>query len=145
MKKQVEKLDEEADLAEVMNSSPDRSPEKGGFGGGSMRIKKKKTKMCPTLLEKGSCPLVRERDREKRCQFAHNPIELDLIPAETKMKNLTGVIQQQNMKMRNMKPIEPWKPAKSGEIEHSKLIIKPNSNYSSFNGHDQQKEKEEGR
>ena len=46
MKKQVEKLDEEADFAEVMLSSPERSPEKGELGG-TMKSKKKKTKMCP--------------------------------------------------------------------------------------------------
>ena len=87
MKKQVEKLDEEADLQDA--SSPERSPLKGTEMGGSMRtMKKKKTKMCPTLLDKGSCPLV----KDKKCPFAHNPIELDLIPAETKMKNLNGVI-----------------------------------------------------
>jgi hypothetical protein len=57
MKKQVEKLDEEADFADMaMTSSPDKaSPEKGGgsMGMSSMRSKPKKTKMCPILLEKG--------------------------------------------------------------------------------------------
>jgi len=91
MKKQVEKLDEEADYAEINNNSPERSPEKGGFGG-SMTLKKKKTKMCPSLIEKGTCPSLRNKEKNKLCQFAHNPIELDLIPAETKMKNLNGVI-----------------------------------------------------
>jgi hypothetical protein len=120
MKKQVEKLDEEADFRDNMSSSPERSPLKGGDGTmtGSMRIKKKKTKMCPTLLEKGACPLV----REKKCNFAHNPIELDLIPAETKMKNLNGVIMSQSIKLKNMKPLEPWKPAKAGDIEHTHLM-----------------------
>lgn len=27
----------------------------------------------------------------------------------------------QSMKLKNMKPIEPWRPAKSGDIEHSKF------------------------
>ena len=55
MKKQVEKLDEEADLLETMGaggeSSPDRSPEKGGpiVGENGRRIKPKKTKMCPNI------------------------------------------------------------------------------------------------
>ena len=50
MKKQVEKLDEEADLMEAMGagvaSSP--SPEKGDPNeiGGTIRIKPKKNKMC---------------------------------------------------------------------------------------------------
>ena len=117
MKKQVEKLDEEADYQEA--SSPERSPQKGGDTmTGSMKIKKKKTKMCPTLLDKGACPLV----KEKKCPFAHNPIELDLIPAETKMKNLNGVIMSQSIKLKNMKPLEPWKPAKAGDIEHTHLM-----------------------
>jgi len=38
------------------------------------------------------------------------------------MKNLNGVIQQQNNKLKNMKPIEPWRPAKSGDIEHTHLM-----------------------
>lgn len=72
--------------------------------------------MCPTLQEKGKCPLM----KEKSCPYAHNAIELDLIPVETKMKNLNGVIHSSTVKMKNMKPLEPWKPAKSGDIEHSK-------------------------
>lgn len=118
MKKQVEKLDEEADYADAVGSSPEKS-EKGGMGGTStMRSKAKKTKMCPNILERGFCPLV----KEKKCQFAHNPIELDLIPVETKMKNLNGVIHSQTLKLKNMKPLEPWKPAKAGDIEHTHLM-----------------------
>ena len=87
MKKQVEKMDEEADMLEAFGSSPERSPDKGE-GTNTMKIKPKKTKMCPTLMDKGKCPL----SKDKKCPYAHNPIELDLIPVETKMKNLNGVI-----------------------------------------------------
>ena len=88
MKKQVEKLDEEADYADIGGSSPEKS-EKGTMGGTySMRSKSKRTKMCPNILEKGFCMLV----KDKKCPYAHNPIELDLIPPETKIKNLNGVI-----------------------------------------------------
>ncbi len=94
MKKQVEKLDEEAELLETMQgggeSSPDRSPEKGTsalVGENGRRIKPKKTKMCPNISQIGKCKLS-----PSRCPYAHNPIELDLIPVETKMKNLQGVI-----------------------------------------------------
>jgi hypothetical protein len=46
MKKQVEKLDEEADLAEAFGTgSPSGSPSKGG-NNASMRSKSKKVKMC---------------------------------------------------------------------------------------------------
>mgnify|MGYP003340478923 CR=1 FL=1 len=88
MKKQVEKLDEEADMLEAMQggeSSPERSPDKGTgmFGESGRKLKHKKTKMCPNIAQVGKCKLS-----PSRCPYAHNPIELDLIPAETKMKNL---------------------------------------------------------
>jgi len=38
------------------------------------------------------------------------------------MKNLNGVIMSQSIKLKNMKPLEPWKPAKAGEIEHTHLM-----------------------
>lgn len=47
---------------------------------------------------------------------------MDLIPVETKMKNLQGVIHSQTLKLKNMKPLEPWKPVKSGEIIHTHLM-----------------------
>ena len=72
--------------------------------------------MCPNLTEIGKCNLP-----SYKCHFAHNPIELDLIPVETKMKNLQGVIQSQQQKLKNMKPLEPWRPVKSGEVIHSKF------------------------
>lgn len=82
-------MDEEADLADML-SSPGGSPEKDmNFGGSTAKAKAKKIKMCPSLMEKGICPLLKEK---KPCNFAHNPIELDLIPVETKMRNLNGVI-----------------------------------------------------
>lgn len=140
MKKQVEKLDEEADLMEAMGntgvgSSP--SPEKhdpNELGGGTMRVKTKKNKMCQFIIDKKKCPNIKEVPIDKNnpnslkkkvnmCPNAHNPIELDLITSETRMKNLNGVIQSQTVKMKNMKPIEPWRPAKSGDIEHSKLTF----------------------
>jgi hypothetical protein len=75
MKKQVEKLDEEADLLESMqiggDSSPERSPEKGVglVGENGRRIKPKKTKMCPNISQLGKCKLS-----PSRCPYAHNPI-----------------------------------------------------------------------
>jgi hypothetical protein len=44
--------------------------------------------MCEKILRQEKCHLFKER----KCPYAHNPIELDLIPTETKMKNLNGVI-----------------------------------------------------
>lgn len=72
--------------------------------------------MCPNLQKYGKCKMP----ADKFCRFAHNAIELDLIPIATKMKNLQGVIQSSTQKMKNMKPLEPWRPVKSGEIIHSK-------------------------
>lgn len=111
MKKQVEKLDEEADLLESYGGA--LSPDKPGAG--EKRPKHKRLKMCPNLQTSGKCSLP-----ANRCPYAHNPIQLDLIPVETKMKNLQGVIQSQQQKLKNMKPLEPWRPVKSGEVIHSK-------------------------
>lgn len=61
----------------------------------------------------------------RKCNLAHTPIDLDLIPVETKMKNLQGVIHSQTLKLKNMKPLEPWRPVKSGEIIHSKNNSNP--------------------
>ena len=60
--------------------------------------------------------------------MAHTPIELDLIPVESKVKNLQGVIQSQTLKLKDMQPLEPWKPVKSGEIIHSKSSHTHNTN-----------------
>ena len=140
MKKQVEKLDEEADMMDGFNSSPGQSPEKAGLTSYERRVKVKKTKMCPNLMNNGVCTLP-----NYKCAYAHNPIELDLIPVETKMRNLQGVIQSQTQKLKNMKPIEPWKPVKAGEVIHSKYLSHIfNHHYSSLNGHDYQEQKEEG-
>lgn len=63
MKKQVEKLDEEADFMEAYGSggasSPERSPDKGD-NDGTFKSKPKKTKMCPVLAEKKYCPLAKQ-------------------------------------------------------------------------------------
>ena len=76
-------------MFEVFASSPDKSPEKSMIGENGTKFKPKKTQMCPTQLSTKSC----SQHKEKKCLFAHNPIELDLIPIETKKNNLTGVIQ----------------------------------------------------
>ncbi len=82
MKKQVEKLDEEADLQEALGSpgtSPERSPDKGENG--SIRVKQKKTKMCPILMENKSCPL----SKQSKCQNAHSAMELEKMPPGSKL------------------------------------------------------------
>lgn len=74
--------------------------------------------MCPSIREKGFCAA----HKEGKCQFFHNPIELDLIKPTVKMKNLNSVIQASSQKLKNMKPLEPWRPAKAGAIEHTELM-----------------------
>lgn len=44
--------------------------------------------MCKNLLKNGKCNGI----KDKSCKFAHNAIELTLIPASTKIKNLNAVI-----------------------------------------------------
>lgn len=84
-------------------------------------------------MEKGYCRIVQDKHTQKICPYAHNPIELDCVKPETKIKNLTGVIHSQTLKLKNMKPLEPWKPCKGGEIVHSKFILF--NYYSTFNGY----------
>lgn len=103
MKSQVEILDEEADLLAVGQTVT--------LSG--KKIKPKKNKMCQIYQETGKCKLFKER----KCPYAHNAIELDIIPLDDKVKNLTKVIQSQTVKMKDMKPLEPWRPAKQGKIE----------------------------
>jgi len=38
------------------------------------------------------------------------------------MKNLNAVITASNQKLKNMKPLEPWRPAKAGSIERTELM-----------------------
>lgn len=66
-----------------------------------------KTKMCKKLLETGKCNGL----KDKTCKFAHNAIELSLIPTSTKIKNLNAVITAQNKKLVHNKSLESWVPA----------------------------------
>lgn len=47
----------------------------------------------------------------KNCPHAHNPIELDLIPIQSNITNLQAIVKSQTIKLKNAKPIEPWRPA----------------------------------
>ena len=68
MKKQVEKLDEEADMMEAFGgNSPERTLEKPLAG--ERMPKAKKTKFCPNLKATGKCSLP-----SYKCPYAHNPI-----------------------------------------------------------------------
>lgn len=52
--------------------------------------------MCPSFMKTGKCKDAIARPQSaKTCKFAHNPIELSLIPVSTKIKNLSDVISVQ--------------------------------------------------
>lgn len=108
VKKRVDELDELLDLQEGGQSVD--GIKKGGFGG------LKKTKMCEVVLGGGRCP---EGDN---CGDAHFAIELDLVTLETNIKNLTGMIGTTTKKLKESKPLDPWRPVKSGVVEDTDLM-----------------------
>ena len=67
----------------------------------------RKTVMDPKTGIEGCivCPLG------KKCQHAHNAIELDWTPLEDKIKNLNGVIKAQTHQLKNDRPREAWRPS----------------------------------
>lgn len=42
--------------------------------------------MCPEIMAKRKCK------NGKTCKFAHNPLQLELIPVSKKITNLKGVV-----------------------------------------------------
>ena len=107
LKENVAKLDELAEMAEMFEDGEGQQEEIIGDDGKPIRIKPVKTKMCKRLLEEGKCKGI----KDKSCKFAHNPIELSLIPVTTKIKNLNAVIVAQNKKLVHNKVAESWVPA----------------------------------
>ena len=116
--------------------------------------------MCPEYMEKGACSKLKPKkqardsqsadgspfksfDKSMRCPFAHHPLELDMIATKDKIKNLSSTIRSSSRKLRNMKPIEPWKPAKSGEIEHTHLMDMASNYKSKKEGEDEDEQKKE--
>ena len=106
MKENVTKLDEIADMAEMFEDGEGAPEEMIGDDGQPIKMKPVKTKMCKKLLEHGKCNGI----KDKSCKFAHNAIELSLIPVSTKIKNLNAVIQAQNKKLVHNKVTESWVP-----------------------------------
>lgn len=50
-------------------------------GGNTFKIKQKKTKICPTLIEKKFCPLA----KVPKCPHAHSEYELERMAPGSKM------------------------------------------------------------
>jgi len=69
------------------------------------------TKICQ------ACP------KGSHCPHAHNAIQLDLIPLASNIKNLTGIMKSQTAKLKNNKPVEPWRPCLSFNPALGKLIF----------------------
>lgn len=86
MKKHIEGLEEIAELAEQFGEEgvEENLMEEEGDG---VKFKPRKTKMCPEILAKKKCK------NGRACKFAHNPIQLELIPVSKKISNLKGVVQ----------------------------------------------------
>jgi len=55
-------------------------------------------------------PNSEDRRRLAGCKFAHNPLELELIPLEIKIKNLNGVVERTDKKLRVNRPQRHWVP-----------------------------------
>jgi hypothetical protein len=119
MKDHVTKLDELAEMTEMMGDEAGGGPtEMVDDEGRTVKVKPKKTKMCKTLLETGRCNGI----KDKSCKFAHNPIELSLIPVTTKIRNLNAVITAQKHKLVHNKVLDSWVPAGKQDIREGKCF-----------------------
>lgn len=85
MKKHIEGLEEIAELAEQFGEEGVEENLLDDEAEG-VKFKPRKTKMCPDIMAKRKCK------NGKACKFAHNPIQLELIPVTKKIKNLKGVV-----------------------------------------------------
>ena len=118
MKEHVTKLDELAEMTEMMGDEAGGGPtEIVDDEGRTVKVKPKKTKMCKTLLETGRCNGI----KDKSCKFAHNAIELSLIPVSTKIRNLNAVITAQKHKLVYNKVLDSWVPAGKQDIREGKF------------------------
>ena len=120
MKEHVTKLDELAEMTEMMGDEAGGGPtEIVDDEGRTVKVKPKKTKMCKTLLETGRCNGI----KDKSCKFAHNAIELSLIPVSTKIRNLNAVITAQKHKLVYNKVLDSWVPAGKQDIREGKFQL----------------------
>jgi hypothetical protein len=81
--KLVEEGEEDEDMEPVIELDDNGKPIKPK--------KPTKKKMCPKFMKDGKCAHI--KDKEKPCKFAHNPLELNLIPNSIKVKNLSSVME----------------------------------------------------
>lgn len=61
-----------------------------------------------------------EKCEDPECQFAHNPMEIEFVSNEQKIKNIKTTMMKNKEKLLKCVVREPWRPAKSGLVESSK-------------------------
>ena len=66
--------------------------------------KPKKTQMCKDILEGKVCK------HKKSCKFAHNPIQLELVPISKKIQNLNAVVTSQSRLLHQNQTVDAWIP-----------------------------------
>ncbi len=100
-----------------------------------MRQRKKKkvkvAKMCEIYLKEGTLLFLQPKfinlsgkcNNLEECIYAHNPMELDLVDNEKKIRNLQFTIQHENKKMENSKPPMAWKPTKGKDTLQSTFYL----------------------
>ena len=81
----IDKLRKRVEELEELNELGGEAAGKDGMARTMGFAAPKKTTMCPDLKERGRC-------HNRNCPHAHFPIELDLVPLDTNIKNLQGII-----------------------------------------------------
>jgi len=105
IKEKITKLEEMADMEEMIGSDQE-APEMFDDDGKPIKVKIQKKKMCESMLKTGKC-----KNTAKKCKYAHNPIELELLGASTKISNLQTAVRSLDKSMRSNKSTMDWLPA----------------------------------
>ena len=118
IKEKITKLEEMADMEDMFGDDGEEPPEMLDDEGKPIKMKTIKKKMCESIRKTGKC-----KNTAKTCKFAHNPIELELIPASTKISNLTNVVRGLDKSMRANKSMQDWIPPSDGRTEDCKYNL----------------------
>ena len=104
LKKNIEGLEEIAELAEQFGEEGVEENLINEEEEGGVSYKPRKKKMCPDILKLGKCK------NGKTCKLAHNPLQLELIPVTKKIQNLKGVVTSASRLLNANKSVEAWIP-----------------------------------
>jgi tetrahydromethanopterin S-methyltransferase subunit B len=115
VKEKITKLEEMADMEEMMDDDADEPIEMFDDEGKPIKVKLAKKKMCESIRKTGKC-----KNTAKTCKYAHSAIELELIGSQTKINNLQNVVRCLNQTMRTNKTSVDWFPPSHGGIEDRK-------------------------